>query len=383
MKIGMASRFGAVFCLIALTSCGTPQVANPTKPPAIATSPTRDQARSPANLHIVPEKGIGTTPSLGREHCQPSAWSSEMQAVPELYLRDGYDAVGNIAAKLRECRDEHLRETCSCQQMRAPAYRLFEAREAAIAARIEPAARYGFPRSARLVEWQAVPAGVHRARALVLWMERSYASVQSSASYSCPGTTLGSHYIGPTRVSLVDTDHERLLSTLELQYDLDRAKAMLQQWDEPAQQIERDFMAIPFGLPDRGFHGDVPLEFRYGAPGGTLEQPAEVELLSFLDYTGDGDSIEFALFDTEACVGLRTALIGYSRRRDHVVWYPVIVNGKRQLWVDSWLTHAPVAPGRWRYSLNYQGRGGAGDAYDIHYEPNLEAFVGSRRAIAP
>jgi hypothetical protein len=86
-------------------------------------------------------------------------------------------------------------------------------------------------------------------------------------------------------------------------------------------------MIIPFGLPDRGFQTNLPVHFWYRAPGGTTDQPADVHVLSLLDHSGDDDSTEFGLFDTEACAGTNTAVIGYSKRRDRVVWYPVLLEG--------------------------------------------------------
>jgi hypothetical protein len=39
------------------------------------------------------------------------------------------------------------------------------------------------------------------------------------------------------------------------------------------------------------------------------------------DHNGDGDALEFALFDAPACMGLETTLVGYSRARDKVIQY--------------------------------------------------------------
>jgi hypothetical protein len=51
----------------------------------------------------------------------------------------------------------------------------------------------------------------------------------------------------------------------------------------PEQRLERDFMIITFGLPDRGFQTNLPARFWYRAPGGTTDQPADVHVLSLLD----------------------------------------------------------------------------------------------------
>jgi hypothetical protein len=80
---------------------------------------------------------------------------------------------------------------------------------------------------------------------------------------------------------------------------------------------------------------------------------------------GDGKAWEFALFDARACMGLATALIGYSERQDKVIQYQthLVVNdskGKRssttEYWTDYLFSEKPTRPGSWKYEIDYRGR---------------------------
>ena len=84
-------------------------------------------------------------------------------------------------------------------------------------------------------------------------------------------------------------------------------------------------------------------------------------------------------------MGLQTALFGYSERRDRVIQYALHVeagDGTKKTrevrrWMDYLFAREPVAPGRWKYELDYRGRGGALDKHEIRYDPSLERFEGS------
>jgi hypothetical protein len=101
-------------------------------------------------------------------------------------------------------------------------------------------------------------------------------------------------------------------------------------------------------------------------------------------------------------MGLETTLIGYSPRRDQVIQYEVelkiaeqrivegggIVSagkGRTELanWVDYLFDELPAQPGRWSYKIDYTGRGGALNSYDVHYDLALEKFFGNLTILAP
>jgi hypothetical protein len=84
-------------------------------------------------------------------------------------------------------------------------------------------------------------------------------------------------------------------------------------------------------------------------------------------------------------MGLQTALFGYSERQDRVIQYPFHVergDGVKQTpevshWMDYIFAREPESPGRWKYEIDYRGRGGALDKHEIRYNPELERFEGS------
>ncbi len=80
-------------------------------------------------------------------------------------------------------------------------------------------------------------------------------------------------------------------------------------------------------------------------------------------------------------MGLATALFGYSERQDKVIQYETqltVTNpkGKRstrtERWVDYLFSKKPVSPGSWKFEVDYQGRGGSLDKYEVHYNKQTE-----------
>ena len=85
-------------------------------------------------------------------------------------------------------------------------------------------------------------------------------------------------------------------------------------------------------------------------------------------------------------MGLATSLFGYSRKQDRVIQYPlrveeceggVLKSVRMRHWLDYLFVQEPVAPGRWKYEIDYRGRGGTLDKYEIRYNPTLERFEGT------
>src|SRR2546426_652133 len=76
--------------------------------------------------------------------------------------------------------------------------------------------RYGLPRDARIIETKTLPPSIHPDRLLVLWMLTPQEVPWSRDFYACPDYTRGSHYRGPTRVSLVDSHTGSVINTVEV-----------------------------------------------------------------------------------------------------------------------------------------------------------------------
>ena len=221
-------------------------------------------------------------------------------------------------------------------------------------------APYGLPAGALVVEERRLELGDGKKRALVLWMLRPKQYPRGSEEfYTCPEETRGSFYRGPARVSLVDTVAGRVVNTV---------KVMEEGEDE-------------FDLPYRIHAGSY-----YHVEGVARGQEGRPTILRLKDYNGDGRAHEFALYDALACMGLNTALFGYSEKQDRVIQYPVslaVTDSKGQKstevlhWADYLFAKEPTGPGRWKYEIDYRGRAGSLDRYEVHYNPAAERFEGT------
>jgi hypothetical protein len=220
---------------------------------------------------------------------------------------------------------------------------------------------YGLPAGALVVETRRLELGGARNRALVLWMLRpSKHPREEGEIYTCPEETRGSYYSGPTRVSLVDADARRVVNTVNITED---------------QSDGQDEFDIPYRIHAGSYYHVA------GAAEGVEGRP---EIMWLRDYNGDGEALEFALFDAPACMGLETTLVGYSRARDKVIQYPIRVEyeggGKKtnevRYWMDYLFTKEPESPGLWKYEIDYRGRGGTLDKHEIRYDAARESFYG-------
>jgi hypothetical protein len=199
-------------------------------------------------------------------------------------------------------------------------------------------------------------------RALVLWMVRPTKNPRDTPDepYTCPEYTRGSYSRGPARVSLVDLQTHKVINTVKISSDS----------GDGADEFD-----IPYSIRS---------DFYYHVEGAAKETEGKPTIMWLKDYNGDGKAWEFALFEAQACMGLATTLIGYSERQDKVIQYDVRLatnsEGKRSVttgpWADYLFSKKPVAPGSWKYEVDYRGRGGSLAKYDVHYDKQAERFEG-------
>jgi hypothetical protein len=222
---------------------------------------------------------------------------------------------------------------------------------------------YGLPAGAVIVERRSVKPG----RVLILWMMRPKKNPRETPGeqYTCPEETRGSFYSGPARVSLAQLKPYRIINTIEL----------------IPEYIEEDELELPYRIHKGSYyHVEGVAEGEEGTP----------TLMQLKDYNGDGKAHEFALFDALACMGLQTTLIGYSESQDKVIQYLIrlkVLAGKGQtvedkLWVDYLFSQKPVRPGHWKFEIDYRGRGGTLNQYEISYNKQAERFEGQLRYIS-
>ena len=229
----------------------------------------------------------------------------------------------------------------------------------------------GLPDGALMIETQSLAAQGHPDRALVLWMLKPKRNPRDNPSepYTCPEETRGSYWSGPTRVSLVNLKTNRIINTVEVV-------------EEFIVEENSSYKSESFDIPYRIHAGSY-----YHVPGIRTGREGKPVIMWLRDYNGDGKALEFALFDAQACMGLGTTLIGYSKRQDKVIQYTVqlAVKGDRESengprlsqWCDYLFSKSPARPGYWTYEIDYRGRAGSLDKYEIHYNAAKEMFEGT------
>lgn len=221
------------------------------------------------------------------------------------------------------------------------------------------------PKDAVVLESRQITALNNRSRTLVLWMvspKKNPLTYSRDETYTCPDQTRGSYYQGPTRVSLIDTLTRKEINTIKVSnYDSGGG----------------DTLDLPYDIR-RGYYYRVEAVSPKTAQG-------KPTIIWLRDYNGDGKAWEFVLFDAPACMGLQTALIGYSETQDKVIQYQVQLvvteQGKRSDWTTPWadylFSNKPVRPGNWKYEVDYRGRGGSLDKWNVRYNKSKEQFEGT------
>ncbi len=219
--------------------------------------------------------------------------------------------------------------------------------------------QFGLPNGAKIIETRTITSPTHPNRALVLWMLNPKKNPREPADeiYTCPEYTRGHHYNGPARVSLVDLKTNKIINTIKVKSDAD----------------EHDHFEVPYKIL-RGY---------YRVPGKRKE--AKPVILSLTDFNGDGKAHEFVLYDAVNCMMMLTALIGYSEAQDKVIQYQTVLKTTEDKkphwetvgWVDHLFQQRRNKRGGWKYSIDYRGRGGSLDQYEIRYNAKLERFEGT------
>jgi hypothetical protein len=227
----------------------------------------------------------------------------------------------------------------------------------------------GLPKGAVVVETRRIVSPGHPNRTLVLWMlnpKKNPSGYAPDDIYPCPDQTRGSYYSGPTRVSLLNSAANSVINTVIVKEDAE------------------DSFDLPYAIRKGYYYRVAPL-----TKGGVEARPT---IMWLKDYNGDGKPLEFVLFDAQACMGLETTLIGYSEKQDRVIQYPIhleVNEGAKAstsdivlrhtsdgFWADYLFHQKPVRPGFWKYEIDYRGRAGSLDKWEVRYNPAKEQFEG-------
>ena len=216
------------------------------------------------------------------------------------------------------------------------------------------------PTGAVVLESKNIPKSIRANRVLVLWMkypENHQNKIPSDEMYTCPDYTRGSYYSGPTKVTLINTATGKILNTVDID------------------AVDGENLDLPFAIR-RGYYYRVAPTTKSGVEG----RPT---IMWLDDYNGDGLALEFALFNAQACMGLDTTLIGYSKKQDRVIHYPIALRTSEGnqttlgtvYWADYLFSKKTQRAGFWKYDVDYRGRGGTLDHWTVSYDRTKEQFA--------
>jgi hypothetical protein len=213
------------------------------------------------------------------------------------------------------------------------------------------------PAGGMLVEYADVTAATGKPRGLILWMENPSRVEIAPGEYTCRDRTRGSHFTGPTRLSLVDLEGRQVINTIALR----------------TPGGDADSFDIPYRIQP-GYYSVPAIE------GNNEGKPT---LLDLKDWNGDGHAAEFVIFAAEACDVVSTAMLGYSFATDRAVQFPIEYLGndgqpKQAAWIEQAFAHEPVRPGHWSFSRNHGDGSDQSVAEKVDWDASRELFVLSR-----
>ncbi len=201
--------------------------------------------------------------------------------------------------------------------------------------------------------------GLGKRRELVLWMcgAEKHDNDFDPQAYTCPDQTTGHFYRGRTHVSLVDSQEGHVINTVPV----------LSSW------LNEQTFDIPYNIGRFFYRVEGPLN---------KNGEGKPKILWLKDYNGDGEALEFALFNANNCTIVETTLFGYSKSQDRVIHYPIhlvqreesTVTERNSPWLDHLLLQKPVSPGLWKWQ--YQYHEGGLTHYEVRYNLSKEMFEG-------
>lgn len=197
-------------------------------------------------------------------------------------------------------------------------------------------------------------------RKIVLWMIAPEKYPKTDDVYTCPETTRGSYYKGQTRVSLIDLDRMKIINTLEI--------------TSPYSDLDK--FDVPYRVKD-----DAGPYFVKENPKGEEGTP---KIIKLRDYNQDEKELEFALFDSPACISPLMTIIGYSEKQDKIIQYDFNIQEKKEdkitsksdEWISKIFLNESDISGYWEAESNTCGRGGAIEKSKIIYNREKEVFEG-------
>ncbi len=157
----------------------------------------------------------------------------------------------------------------------------------------------GLPTNARIIEVQSLAESGYPNRALVLWMVDPWIFLKCDNKYRCPEYTMGSHYLGRTRLSLIDVRAKSVINTISIR--LMENKVFSQQQARVKDVNSRaDYFFIPFGIGSPNANYDNHL-FRYYSEGASMDKGGKAVVLHLADINHDGKKLEVVFYNQLSC----------------------------------------------------------------------------------
>lgn len=200
------------------------------------------------------------------------------------------------------------------------------------------------PPGAQIIETKDISDIAGKRRLLVLWMTDA-TKVHEPEEY-CGTAVYGDYWKGTGGLSVVDTVDRKAISTISL-----------------------NRIQLPFYVEGYYYHVPRADQTHKGKP----------ELLHLSDITGEGQPLQFVLYEYSACGIASGEVFGYRAVTDAVVHYQIeVVEGKKrhtESSVENIFDHRAVRPGYW----NFRWRPGHGidDTYHeiVRFDSKRQLFV--------
>jgi hypothetical protein len=264
--------------------------------------------------------------------------------------------------------------------------------------------QYHLPDYSKVIEYKDLTASGVPGRAIFLWMKIYEVFLSMDSIYTCPDVTTGKgYYAGEARFTLVDTRNGKIINTIPL-YTID--KYVDEQGNNGSIEIGK-CSDIPFAIGNPFYKHEIA-SFRYFVNGGDSISDGIAEILHLEDYNGDGNRLEFAIYNQWGCMMCNTTVFGYSRKQDKLLQYEFkmknyysvdksvedadnkklhdVNDGSYKVmdtivydtvkWMDNVLYYPMNKDGVIEYHIDYRGRGGSMEYYSISYNKENECFTG-------
>jgi hypothetical protein len=226
------------------------------------------------------------------------------------------------------------------------------------------------PPNAKIIETANLKVSQGKPRALVLWMETPDRVVwRDDPGYVCVRQVYGDHWVGPTRLSLVDLARPTLVNTLQVRSSYEQPNDL-----GNTSTAKPGVFEIPFWVPNYHYHVPRPDAKREGKP----------TIMVLRDLTGEGVAGQFVLFDYVNCGGASGSVVGYSPRSDQAVQYSVeIITGdekpKIELWAMQIFETRPIRAGQWDFTWE-PGHGSDGWFHEhVSFDRVRQMFVNQQK----